>query len=208
MGAVPSARPKAPRGHGPDVPGSGPHRHVTVSTLQRPARHNNSIKVRRTQSMFKKERGAGGVGLVLSAVGARTHCGGVRRGRLSPPGLALGPAGLRARAGPRALRGVQGRARCLSSPPAGSPLHSLARGRVFPLKNLQLQAESASRIPLSGPPRFCRPLLGVPLTTRGHAGTQNELPVSGQLTSKLNATCDRHSVPCQVTCPQGPGITA
>lgn len=33
-----------------------PHRHVTVSTLQRPARHHNSIKVRRTQSMFKKER--------------------------------------------------------------------------------------------------------------------------------------------------------
>lgn len=67
-----------------------PHRHVTVSTLQRPARHHNSIKVRRTQSMFKKERGAVSAGLVLSAVGARTHCGGVRRGRLSPPGLALG----------------------------------------------------------------------------------------------------------------------
>lgn len=99
VGVVPSARPKAPRGHGPDVPGSGPHRHVTVSTLQRPARHHNSIKVRRTQSMFKKERVA--LGSSSAAVGARTHCGGVRRGRLSPPGLALGPAGLRARAGPR-----------------------------------------------------------------------------------------------------------
>lgn len=204
MGIVPSARPKAPRTRRARF--WSPHRHVTVSTLQRPARHHNSIKVRRTQSMFKKERVA--LGSSSAAVGAMTHSGGVRRGRLSPRGPSAGPAGLRARAGRGALRGVQGRASCLSSPPAGSPLHSLARGRVFPLKNLQLQAESASRIPLSGPPRFCRPLLGVPLTTRGHAGTQNELPVSSQLTSKLNATCDRHSVPCQVTCPQGPGITA
>lgn len=94
------------------------------------------------------------------------------------------------------------------SPLARRLLHSWARGPVLPLKNQRLRAESASRVPLSGPPRFCCPLLGVPVVARGHAGDQNELPASGQLTSRLSSTCNRHSVPCQVACPQGPGVTA